>query len=508
RKLIEIYQKNRRTRNHRSTIVIEFKSRLVASQRTFTAPRVYKPAAGRNLKTNRTTFRNTEIKGKTDKMGKYKMKQFKWRSVKSRRRITMVPDSGSTDHLVNDLSVVQAISPYEKIVNFGGTERIAGKVVRLVPNSLNISTAIFSTSFRFNLLSLYKLTLMRLYTCFWSMKIIDDKGMERAPIYRTSNMYQVGVYYDSEKQEVAAISQTSKMLQHQRNMHFFDTTCRIKNCHACQQNKGQKPSHNRRPQEKGITAKRFNEVVHIDIVGPISLRSFNNHRYRCNLVDGYTGWGESYPLKSKTEPYLALRQWAQSHGRPQAVRCDNGAEFQDLFAKECRRYNTTIRRSAPYEPEQNGLAERFNRTIVDAIRTVVADTDRRLWAAAARAVSFVRNRLARREKEAPYKMRFQRNAATNYFRRFGSLCYYKVHVRTKMEPKYRMGCFVGYGEQNSTYRVAHYSKDGALVVSECYAVKFDESKTIKNMNSIKNIDDLDPLDLPGEFTTLNFGNGE
>ena len=78
--------------------------------------------------------------------------------------------------------------------------------------------------------------------------------------------------------------------------------------------------------------------------------------------------------------------------RIKILRSDNGGELNDFY-KEAK-----IRRKliTPYNPQQNGVAERKNRTIMEAMKTMIYDQDLRmhLWVEAARNVVYVQNRIS------------------------------------------------------------------------------------------------------------------
>jgi transposase InsO family protein len=143
-----------------------------------------------------------------------------------------------------------------------------------------------------------------------------------------------------------------------------------------------------------------------------------------------------------------------------ALRSNNGGEhisneFKDFCSKE------GIRREliAPHKPQQNGVTERKNRTIVGATRAMLHDQGlpMHLWVEACNIVVYVQNCCPHRvlgmstPKEA-----FTGNKPNFYhFKIFGSSVY--VHVtkdaRKKMEPTAEVGIFVGYTETPHNYHV-------------------------------------------------------
>ena len=72
-----------------------------------------------------------------------------------------------------------------------------------------------------------------------------------------------------------------------------------------------------------------------------------------------------------------------------SIPTDGGGEYQKQMAKFCREAGIHHEVTAPYTPEQNGIAERANRTICERIRAILADTGllKELWAELARTVA-------------------------------------------------------------------------------------------------------------------------
>ena len=78
------------------------------------------------------------------------------------------------------------------------------------------------------------------------------------------------------------------------------------------------------------------------------------------------------------------------------LRSDNGGEYKNKKMKDlCERLKVAQEFTVPYNPEQNGLAERFNRTLVEMVRCMLKDSsmDKKYWAEAVKTAAYVRNRL-------------------------------------------------------------------------------------------------------------------
>lgn len=116
-------------------------------------------------------------------------------------------------------------------------------------------------------------------------------------------------------------------------------------------------------------SKKVLEVVHADVCGPMETMSIGLSRYFLLFVGDYTRMSFVYFMKNKSEVFSYFKQFKlifekQMNSNIKTLRIDNGTEFcsneMKNFLKQCR---VIHQRTNPYSPEQNGLCERFNRTI-------------------------------------------------------------------------------------------------------------------------------------------------
>lgn len=116
----------------------------------------------------------------------------------------------------------------------------------------------------------------------------------------------------------------------------------------------------------------------IDSVGPFPV-SGQGHKYMLVWVEYFTKWveAEAVPsLHSKVTADFFLRNVVYRHGCPEKVVTDNGSEYQGEFKALLLSLNIKQRLSQPYMPRQNGLVERTNRTLLDALkRTIHSNPD-------------------------------------------------------------------------------------------------------------------------------------
>jgi hypothetical protein len=160
------------------------------------------------------------------------------------------------------------------------------------------------------------------------------------------------------------------------------------------------------------------------------------------------------------------------------VRTDNGTEFTN---QELRTYfedvGTTHHTSVVITPQQNGVVERRNRTLVEAARTMLifSSAPLFLWADAVATTCFTQNRslVHPRFNKTPYELVNNRKPGISYLHMFGALCY-PTNDREdlgKLKAKGDIGIFIGYSENSRAFRV--YNRRTKRIM-ETMNVKFDE----------------------------------
>uniref|UniRef100_A0A8R7NZ61 Integrase catalytic domain-containing protein n=1 Tax=Triticum urartu TaxID=4572 RepID=A0A8R7NZ61_TRIUA len=160
------------------------------------------------------------------------------------------------------------------------------------------------------------------------------------------------------------------------------------------------------------------------------------------------------------------------------VRSDNGLEFKNSsFADFLAERGIEHQFSSPRTPQQNGVVERKNRTLVEMARTMLDEfgTPRRYWAEAISTACYVSNRVFLQSslKVTSYELRFGRKPNISHLRVFGCKCFIlKKGLLDKFESRTSDGIFLGYPAHMKGYRVLNLESN--LVVETC-DVTFDEA---------------------------------
>lgn len=126
------------------------------------------------------------------------------------------------------------------------------------------------------------------------------------------------------------------------------------------------------------------EYVHSDLWGAPSVPfSLGRFQYFISFIDDYTRKVWVYFLKTKDEAFEKFVDWInlvenQSEKKVKTLRTDNGLEvFNRQFDEYCGAKGIQRHRTCAYTPQQNGVADRINRTIMEKVRTMLNEVSRR-----------------------------------------------------------------------------------------------------------------------------------
>ena len=215
-----------------------------------------------------------------------------------------------------------------------------------------------------------------------------------------------------------------------------------------------------------IGSTRKLQLVHSNVCGPMQTQSIGGAKYIVTFIDDYTRCGAVYFMKHKSEVLDKFKEFeaktTNAAGRAiGTLLTDNGGEylssaFQNYLKEKGIRHELTM----PHAPQQNGVSERMNRTLVGSARSMIAHAglSNIFLAEAISVASYVRNRLPTtdlKEREIPYERWYGRKPDVSHFRVFGCMAY--AHVpdceRRKLETKSKRMRFVGYGLTSKGYRL-------------------------------------------------------
>ena len=221
------------------------------------------------------------------------------------------------------------------------------------------------------------------------------------------------------------------------------------------------------------TGKRMDsplELIHSDVCGKIGTKSLGGGEYFVTFIDDHTRHVWVYILKYKNEVFKRFQEWKalveKSSGRHiKALRSDNGGEYTSSdFDSYLTKEGIKHERTTPYTPEQNGVAERLNRTLIEGVRTILVDSKlpHRFWAEALSTIVYLRNRSPTKALEGitPHEAWSGTKPDVCALRVFGCSAY--AHVpkaeRGKIDSKTRKCVLLGYGTDQKGYRLYDFGR--------------------------------------------------
>lgn len=232
-----------------------------------------------------------------------------------------------------------------------------------------------------------------------------------------------------------------------------------------------------------VSSRSF-EYAHADLSGPSRVKTLGGGSYFLSIIDDFTRRVWLYVLKDKTETFEKFKEWYvltqnQVGTNLKVLRTDNGLEFlSERFNEFCRLKGIKRHKTVPYTPQQNGLAERMNRTILERVRCMLLGSGlpKKFWGEAATTAVYLINRCPSSALyyKTPMEVWDGKPADYSNLRIFGSLAY--AHVRDgKLEPRAVKCVFLGYPKGVKGYKLWRLDPGGGkCIVSR--DVTFDETR--------------------------------
>ncbi|GJS29013.1 retrovirus-related pol polyprotein from transposon TNT 1-94 [Tanacetum coccineum] len=337
----------------------------------------------------------------------------------------------------------------------------------------------------------------RKHTCF----VRDIKGTDILKGSRGTNLYTISIDEMMKSSPICLLSKASKSkswLWHRRLNHLNFGTIndlarkdlvrglpRLKFekdhlCSACQLGKSKKFSH--RPKSENTNMEVLH-TLHMDLCGPMRVQSIKGKKYILVIVDDYSRftWVKFLRSKDETPEFVTnfLKQIQVGLNKTvRFIRTDNGTEFvNQVMSEYYEGVGIFHQKSVPRTPQQNGVVERRNRTLVEAARTMMifSKAPMFLWAEAVATACYTQNRslIHTRHNKTPYELVHDKKPDLTFFRVFGALCYPTNDSENlgKFQAKADIGIFVGYAPSRKGYRI--YNKRTRRLM-ETIHVTFDE----------------------------------
>src|SRR5713226_670529 len=173
----------------------------------------------------------------------------------------------------------------------------------------------------------------------------------------------------------------------------------------------------------------------------MSSSSLSGYAYYVSFIDDFFRKTWIYFMKNKDEVFSKFKEFKaliENHAEKKikTIRSDNGGEFtSNEFKKLCKDSRIKRELSTPYNPQQNGIAKRKNRTIMEAARAMLHDQDlpMHLWVEVARTTVYVQNRTPHRllENKTLEEVFYGKKPKVNHLRIFN----YQVYIHIPKEKR-------------------------------------------------------------------------
>lgn len=234
------------------------------------------------------------------------------------------------------------------------------------------------------------------------------------------------------------------------------------------------------------------DLIHTDVCGPMRTATPSGKRYLVTFIDDFSRFTFIVLLTHKSEVENTMKQFIalceNKFGRkPKMIRSDRGGEYTSKeLITYLKSHGIQIQLTAADCPQQNGTAERKNRTLMEMTRCMLIDANLsdNFWGEAIATANFIQNRVITRTTNiTPYERWNGIKPGINEFHIFGSKCF--VHVlpakRGKLDNVAIEMIFLGYDENSKAYRCYNTTTRKVVISRD---VRFGTSALIDNEISI------------------------
>ena len=225
----------------------------------------------------------------------------------------------------------------------------------------------------------------------------------------------------------------------------------------------------RKPFAESTTQRELMELVHSDIMGPIKVPSLNKSRYVLTFIEHRSRYPKCYFTTNKDaqtvlKHFKEYKVWAENitERKIKILRTDGGREYINTVLDEYLKENgIEHQHTVPYTPQQNGVAERFNRTVIERTRAILHSQGlpSKLWAEVLDTVRYLYTLGPIRAITNGNPQMIFRNTEqkpnVDHLRILGCAAYVHINkqLRTKLDAKSTKCILIGYGDDCKAYRV-------------------------------------------------------
>lgn len=447
------------------------------------------------------------------------------------KKIRWLADSGASEHMTNDKDVFETLvplkEPIEIAVALSGKSAVAKyhgsvKVIAAIGNvrrECTLENVLYAPDLRCNLFSIRKVDMAGMEVVFSNGGVkVFKNGEVVACGQRRGLQYEMNFLVKTE--DASSLYSCGKIqkgneLWHRRFGHLSEKNLvnimkkkMVKGidkdtnddssevyCESCIEAKQTRKPFSESSEKR---SSRVLELIHTDVCGPVTPVAHDGSRYYVSFIDDWSRFTVTYRMQSKSEVLECFKLYkamvtAKFERKISRIRCDNGGEYRnELFERFCRKKGIQMECTVPYTPEQNGISERMNRTLVEKARAMLFDSrvDKKFWCEAVETAAYLVNRSpasALQDGKTPSELWDNRRPDVSGLRVWGSpaYCHVPKEHRKKLDSKTWKGIFLGY--HCNGYRIWDPKWKKVVVLRD---VIIDETDSFPNAEKGKTLPDM------------------
>ncbi|KAM1411401.1 hypothetical protein COP1_024098 [Malus domestica] len=398
-------------------------------------------------------------------------------------------DSGASNHMTADIQNLSLASPYpttELVQTANGegltVSHIGSSVIKPSTYPIKLNSVLYVPKLTHNLLSVHKICLDNHCwlifdaSCFW----IQDKATGRI-LHKglcSNGLYPIPTLPQSRSsihQTIACLGQLVKSsVWHNRFGHpsNITTSLMLKNanipcdkdvvstvCQSCLEGKFTRLPFSPRTHQSSIPF----EIVHSDLWGHAPCSSIDGFKYYVTLIDECTRFCWIFPLINKSNFFTTFVRFCsfvhtQFSTTVKILQTDGGGEYVNHRLHSFLQHQGILHhKSCPYTPQQNGLAERKHRHVIETTITLLqhASLPSEFWSFGCQTAVYLINRMPTTilQNKSPFEALYGKLPIISHLKIFGCSCFpfLSPYNASKLQPKTIKCVFLGYASQYKGY---------------------------------------------------------
>ncbi|GJR41378.1 retrovirus-related pol polyprotein from transposon TNT 1-94 [Tanacetum coccineum] len=240
---------------------------------------------------------------------------------------------------------------------------------------------------------------------------------------------------------------------------------KISKCEICVESKYTSHSHK--------SVEKSNEIlglIHTDLCDFKATPSRGGKNYYITFIDDCSKFCYVYLINTKDEALNMFKTYKaevenQLDKKIKILRSDRGGEYESNdFAEFCSTFGIVHQTTAPYTPQQNGVAERKNRTLKNMINSmlITSGAPHSLWGEACLAANTILNKIPHKKSDkSPYQLWKGKQPSYKRMKVWGCLAKVQIPLpkRTKLGPKTVDCVYLGPAKNSAAYRFLVYKSN-------------------------------------------------